>query len=729
MDVGSGTKKSVCFFCHFNCGVLVEVKDGRVVGVKPDRDFNFSACEKTRMAEEFHYHPDRLNYPLKRDGARGQGKWKRISWEQALDEIAERLGEIKERYGPEALCTIKGDSHTDRWAETRFLNLFGSPNHCSPGDIDHFNKCTAHWAIYGSPSLGDTVPGVTKCIVSWGGNDAVSGPGNWKTTSETKRAGAKLITIDPRYTETAKASDLWLQIRPGTDCALALAWLSVIIGDELYDKEFVERYTVGFDKVKNIVKDFTPEKAAEITWIPAEKIVESARLYATSKPASLLTHGLGIDQIGRNMLQTSIAHCILRVITGNLDVQGGNSLAPARKDQLKARLDVEMELNEKLPTEQRAKQLGADRFKLQAWPGYELCRKYTEGHPYAYTMNAGFMATAHWPTMVRAILTGEPYPVKALIAQATNPLLWLANSRLVYQGLKASDLLVVMEVFMTPTAMLADYVLPATDWLERPVFNGTGITNIVCGGERSVKPEAERRDDYQLWRGLGVRLGQAEYWWDTLEEAYGYRVEPGGYKSYEEFVAKQRVVVGAQEYKKYEKYPFATPSGKVELYSTMLEQLGYDPLPSYEEPVESPVSTPELAREYPLILITGGKIRPYYHSEFRQIRSARKKHPDPLMQLHPDTAKELGITDGDWVNIETPIGSVKQRALLDTGIHPRVVHAEHGWWFPEEPAPEPSLYGVWKSNINAVLDDHPDKCDPACGSWPYRAVLCKISKT
>lgn len=729
MDVESGVRKAVCFFCHDSCRVLVKVKDGRVVGVIRDPDAGSSFCEKTRMAEEFHYHPDRLNYPLKRDGKRGEGKWKRIPWEQALDEIAERLGEVKGRYGPEALCTIRGDGgRTDTWPYMRFLNLFGSPNHIGGAVIDLFNKLTAHYVTYGFPSFGDIVPGVTKCMVEWGENPAVSRAVFWRELSVAKRRGAKLITIDPRYTETAKASDLWLQIRPGTDGALALAWLNVIIGEHLYDREFVEKYTIGFDKLKNRVKDFTPEKAAEITWIPAEKIVESARTYATNKPASLLTRGLGPDQIGRNMAQVGRSQCILRAITGNLDLEGGDALPTVNKIQLKVRLDPELDLDGKLPAEQRDKQLGADRFKLLAWPGQELREKYAEGHPYAHTLRSHWMAMAHWPTVARAILTGKPYPVKAIIAEASNPLLWLANSGLVYQSLKALDLFVVMEVFMTPTAMLADYVLPATDWLERPIFIGFGVRNAVWGGERSVKPEAERRDGYQLWHGLGVRLGQAEHWWDTLEEANGYRVEPAGYKSYEEFIAKQRVVVGSQEYRKYEKYPFATPSGKVELYSAIFEQFGYDPLPSYEEPAESPVSTPELAREYPLILITGGKIRPYYHSEFRQIRSARKKQPDPLVQLHPNTAKEFGITEGDWVVIETPIGSVTQRALLDVGIHPRVVHAEHGWWFPEDPAPEPSLYGVWKSNINVVLDDHPEKCDPTCGSWPCRAVLCKIRK-
>jgi thiosulfate reductase/polysulfide reductase chain A len=720
--------KSVCFFCHDQCGVLVESERERLIGVKPDRDFVFSACQKTRMSKEFHLHPDRLNYPHKRAGNRGEGKWERITWDQALDEIAQKLAAIKAQSGAEAVCLVEGDTHTDRWAGMRFMNLFGSPNHISPAVIDLFNKLLGHWATYGCLSFDDVIPGTTKCMVNWGGNPAVTRQKGWKVMRAAQKKGAKLISIDPRYTETAKVSDFWLQIRPGTDCALALAWLNVIISEELYDKEFVEKYTLGFAQIKECVKNFTPEKAEKITWIPAEKIAESARTYSADQPSSLLSQGLGADQIGRNMLQLSRAQCILRSITGNLDLEGGELLAPVNKNELKVRLDNEMELNEKLSREQRAKQLGADRFRLQALPGFELCQKYEESHPYAYTLSANAMAMAHWPTVLRAILKGRPYPVKGMIAQATNPLLWLSNSRLVYQGLKALDLLVVMDYFLTPTAMLADYVLPATDWLERPVFVGKALWNVAHGGKRSLKPEAERRDDYQLWRGLGTRLGQAEYWWDTLEEAYGYRVEPAGYASYEEFVTQKRVMVGRPKYRKYEQTPFATPSGKIELYSGMLEQLGYNPLPQYEEPAESPISTPALAKEYPYILITGGKIRAYYHSEFRQIVSARRKHPDPLVQINPDTAQEFGIIEGDWVTIETPLGSVKQRAKVDPGIDPRVIHAEHGWWFPEDPGPEPSLYGVWKSNINAVIDDDPDKCDPACGSWPYRAMLCKIYK-
>jgi anaerobic selenocysteine-containing dehydrogenase len=186
-------------------------------------------------------------------------------------------------------------------------------------------------------------------------------------------------------------------------------------------------------------------------------------------------------------------------------------------------------------------------------------------------------------------------------------------------------------------------------------------------------------------------------------------------------------IPGTKEFKKYEKYGFATPTGKVELYSTLFEKLGYDPLPGYEEPAESPFSAPDLAKEYPLVLATGGRIKHFYHSEFRQIKSKRKLHPDPLLQIHPDTARGLGIADRDLVYVETRLGRVQFMAQLFDGIDPRVVHAEHSWWFPEEPGEEPSLFGVWKSNVNVLIDDDPDHCDQICGGWPH-AGICKVYK-
>ena len=244
-------------------------------------------------------------------------------------------------------------------------------------------------------------------------------------------------------------------------------------------------------------------------------------------------------------------------------------------------------------------------------------------------------------------------------------------------------------------------------------------------------PLHERRTDYELWRELGLRLGQADYWpWETLEDAYFYRLPEAyhGLGSYEEFVHQVRMDFAPRQYYKYAQHGFATPSGKVELRSSVLEALGYDPLPHYEEPPESPFRTPELAREFPLILVAAGGFMPFYHSEHRQIPTLRLLHYDPWLQINPATAAALSIRDGDWVTVETRRGKIRQRARVTEAVAAGVVYAERGWWFPERPGEEPELYGLWESNVNVLTDDDPDACDPLCGSWPTRTLLCRVRK-
>jgi anaerobic selenocysteine-containing dehydrogenase len=287
-----------------------------------------------------------------------------------------------------------------------------------------------------------------------------------------------------------------------------------------------------------------------------------------------------------------------------------------------------------------------------------------------------------------------------------------------------------MDFFMTPSAQLADYVLPATTYLERPwIWAYSGIVGSERAMPKSVEGRYDRRDDYDFWRRLGLQLGQSEEdWpWETLEEVYDYRLSPVGL-TFKEFMAKGGVMSARKEFRAFEKTGFATPSGKIELSSNILKELGYDSLPQYVEPPESPISQPELAKEYPFILITGGRHSPFYHSEHRQVKSARKMHPDPLMQINPKIAKEYGISEGDWVWIESSRGKVKQRCQILEGIDPRVVHAQHGWWFPEMDGADPTLHGAFMSNINVLTDDDPDVCNKIHGGWPLRGLLCKIYK-
>ena len=739
-------KKTSCAFCSQYCGVLVHVTEDNIVKIEGNPEHPMSqgfTCERNRLAINWLYHPDQLMHPLRRVGDRGEGKWQRIRWDQALDEIAEKLNEIKARYGPEAMGALEGTTRgNDYWPRARFQSLFGSPqNVFHPGVICACNEMVINRAVTGDVILFGADMERANCIVLWGGNFANWGNRGWITiTKQKQERGLKLIVIDPRRTRSAEAADMHLQLRPGTDGALAMGWLNVIINEELYDKDFVERWTVGFDKLAERAQEYPPQKVAEITGLTPDEIIESARMYATTKPACI-PFAVTCDQLGLNGTRVEQARTILRAITGDIDVLGGHLIMrPGEKTNGGAFIaGSQLGLLEKLSPEQRRKQLGSDVCRLMSLRGYEVSAGPIEkvyGIPAPYEVQLA----GHSPMLWRAILSGKPYPIKALFCWGSNPMQWGANLRQVYEALKSPnlELLVVQEFWMTPTAQLADYVFPAASWMERILCtNFMDFGSVIYGGERPIPPLGERKDVYEFWRALALKMGQEEYWpWETLEEVSEYRVKPMGI-TFKELVDKMVLIPpsmlnikekgGRLVKHQYEETGFPTHSGKVELYSSALEKLGYDPLPFYEEPPESPVRTPEVAKEYPLILNTGGRFMPMYHSEFRQWGiGAREKHPDPLMDIHPETARELGINDGDWAYIETRRGRIKQKARLNPGILRNVVNAEHGWWFPEQPAKEPSLGGVWESNANVLTLDEIDGCDRLSGGWATRALLCKV---
>jgi anaerobic selenocysteine-containing dehydrogenase len=542
----------------------------------------------------------------------------------------------------------------------------------------------------------------------------------------------RIIVVDPRVTKIAEISDIHLRLRPGTDCALALGWANVIINEGRYDKDFIKNWTVGFDKLVERVKEYSPEKVAEITGLTTAEIVASARMYASTKPAWIIG-GLAPDQIGLNGTRVEQACAICQALTGNIDILGGSimpNIGPRNEKGVFVR-DSVLELRDLLPKEQRAKQIGADKFKLMTWPGYELTSGPYEKF-YGVPAPAIHRMGASAPLLWRTILTRQPYPITAMISWESNPMLWAANTKLVYQAMKSPnlELFVVNEYWMTPTALLADYVLPMASWMERSYIDTIeDFADFAIGGEKAIQPLGERKEDYYFWRELGIRMGQKEFWpWETFEEHIAYRVKPMGI-TYEEFV-QAGCLMSPLEEKKYEKYGFATPSGKFELYSSILEKLGYDPLPFYEEPAESPVRTPQVAKEYPFILNTGGRFMPQHHSEFRHRgMGMREKHPDPLVDINIENARELGIRDGDWIYIETRRGRIKQRARVTDRIPRGVINTEASWWFPEMPGKEPSLHGVWESNANVLALDDPECCDPLTGGWQSRALLCKVYKT
>ena len=737
---GVEVKYSTCYFCTSKgCAVKVHVADGHVEKVVIDTDCPVTPgayCARPHMAADYQHHPFRLHYPMKRKGERGADEWEQISWDQALDEIAAKLADIRARHGAEAVATSSGTGRgAHDFAKTRFMNLFGSPNRFGAVTICYGPRSMVWYSMFGGALVPNRKPGVTKMMTLWGRNPHEGGPSSWHSFLAAKQAGLRTMVVDPRHTEPARQADCWVQLKPGTDAALALGMMHIIVEEGLHDAEFVEQRTHGFASLRERLREYPPDKVAQITGLSVPVLTETARFFAAHQPSTMVI-GEAAEHSTPNSIQAIRAINILRAIVGSVDVEGGGLIGGPHPGFV---TDAAMEANDRLPPEQRRKQLGADRFRFLSYPGWELVseqlqKKWGPSHPAAAYLNC----MAHAPTAFRAMLTGEPYPVKGLLVSASNPLLSQGNTKLVYEALKSLELLVTLDLTWTPTAAISDYVLPAASWLERPDmgnFASVGAYPMVQVGEAALPPvvpgEHERKDDYEFWRDLGMRLGQADDWpWESFAATWEHRLadimEERGQQTLDEFVQGKRWDAVAPGPGQAIDGGLATPTGKIELYSTILEQLGYDPLPAYTEP-QIPT---DVRKSYRFLNISGCRFRPYHHSEFRHVDSFRRLHPDPVVDIHVDAALRLGIADGDWVWIETPKGRVKQRARLSTDFDPRYIVTQHGWWFPEKPAAEPSLYGLWESNINVTTDDDPDLCDPISGGWPFKGqyMRCRIAK-
>ncbi len=701
-DSGTTVLKSVCRSCHGGCGVLLHVRKGVLEKVEGDRESPLNhgrLCPIGTVTTDLVYHPDRLKYPLRRKGKRRSGEWERISWDDALDEISQRLLAIREKHGPEAIALGTGTGrHHIRWV-SRFGHALGTPNWCEPGFAQCFHpRVNASILTFGdfpvSDYTGDVPP---ACILFWGHNPVLSGP-DGETRFNVMEALAhnpRTIVVDPRRTALAEKADLWLQVRPGADDALALAMLNVVIGEKLYDEPFVTQWTHGFAELAVHVKKFTPEWAEPITWIDADKIRAAARLFANAKPG-LLDWGCAIEHTPK-CIQTIRAVSMLPALTGNIDVPGGWVFGMHGLGRFPS-------LIENLTPEANAKRLGADQFKLLGGEGADL-------------------PAAHIPTLLRAMREGKPYPVKAFLVFGNNTLTTYANTSQVYESLMALDFMVCADLFMTPTAELADIVLPAASWPEINQLAGlpTVAANIVVANQKSVRI-GECMSDEEIFVELARRM-KLPVGTEAVEDVLDAQLAAGGVGMTFDQIKQKGFYKVPFKYRKYKNGGFKTPTGKIELYATRFEQMGYAPLPSYEEPPESPISAPEIAADFPLVLTTGGRISYFFNSEHRQIDRLRKAQRDPVAEIHPDTAARLGIVNGAWMWIETLRGKMRQKAKLTTGIDPRVIHVQHGWWFPEQPAPD---YGVWTSNANLLTDNKPPY-DPAMGTYQLRALLCRVA--
>jgi anaerobic selenocysteine-containing dehydrogenase len=685
--------KTVCRSCHGGCGVIAHVKDGKVIKVEGDPGSPIShgsMCTKGLAITQLAYHPDRVLFPMKKNA----GHWQRITWDEALDTVSEKFKAVISEFGPESIIVGQGTGRDFESHFSRFGNLLGTPNMLTAGHMCYLSRIGATLTTCGRHPAIDYANN-PKCIVMWGCNPLWTNPDEYKGVSfwRAYEKGAKLIVIDPRKGFLAKRADLWLQLRPGTDAALALGFFNVIIEEGLYDADFVANYIHGWNALVDRIKtDYSLERVAEITWVKPDLIRQAARLYATTKPAGI-HWGVPTEQTINctDFTRTAVG---LMAATGNLDAPGGNVFHEPPGTRKISDFSAHMALSD----EQRMKRLGGDQYRLAA--------RMTIVTP-----------KCAWD----AILTGQPYPVKAGYLVATNPVVSRANADEVYEALKKLDFLAVSDFFMTPTAELADIFLPAGTWLEQDHVSENWKYHGYVLARQKVVDIGECWQDHKIFMELGKRMGQQ--WWDTIEDSLNWLLEPTGL-SWEEFKQKG-YLHGEQKYYKYKEKGFSTPTRKVELYSTVLEKWGRDPLPKYTEIPESPVSRPDLAEKYPYILNAGLRTPTFFHSANRQIPWLREIRPDPIVEIHPVTADKKGIREGDWVWIESPRGRAKERARLNDNIDPRVIVAEHGWWYPEI---KDAGHGWDISNINMLTDNSHESMDPVMGATNLRVLLCNISR-
>ena len=690
---GATVYKSQCYICNSGCDALVYEKEGKVIKVEGDPSSPITKgtlCCKGLASKEQLYHRDRLLYPMKRIGKRGEGHWQRISWDEALDTAVERFKEIEKKYGPDSIVLATGTKR-GTWCDyfMRFANAWGK-QFTSTG----WAQCAIPRQLAGLMVLGGYAaecPDFSKanCILIWGTNPANNWPHHALSMMEAWSRGAPLIVVDPELRETSSKADIWLQLRPGTDAALGLGFLNVIINENLYDKKFVNEWCVGFDELKARVQEYDLDKVERITWVPKERIREAARLYATIKPACMM-HSVGIEQ-NADTISSCLATVMLPAITGNLDIPGGN-IFPMFKD-IRGRGDLEYTLKH-LITEEREKNIrGSAEYPLLS---SHACMLYP---------------SAHNATLWKTILTGEPYPIKGMYIHACNLIVNVANSKQVEEALRSLDFILAVDIMMNPTIELADMVLPATTWIERDELTShhQASYNAIQIGQTVVR-SGECRTNYAIINELAKRLDVKHMFPPESDEPFfNFLLEKTGltWKELKERGGHSFLDV----YKKYEKNGFNTPSKKVELANRKMRNLGMDPLPKYREPDESPISTPELAKEYPLIITTGGRVSMFRHSEGRNISILRDLMPHPLMSINPVTAKELGIQEGDDVIIETPRAGMEAKAYLTEGIHPEVVQLPSHW--------------AGNYNVNLVMDN--EHCAPFVGSTQLRCQLCRVN--
>ena len=742
--------KGYCGFCAVHCPVVTTVEAGaRPLSVEPDRSHPHGGaiCAKGRAAPEFHDHRDRVNFPMRRTRPKTSPDpgWERCSWDEALDLIAAKLLEVRASSGAHTVAFNKGTTggtaltDTERWLQ-RLINHFGTPNIGGTTHLCQWPRDTAgaHYT-FGTPAL--PMPDVARsaCIVVWGSNPN----GNFLTLATdiaaAKARGARLLVVDPRRVGLANKADVWLQVRPGTDGALALGLIHLLIRDGGYDIEFVREWTNApflvrddtgmlltgadldgvtcrpvFEGLTALAADYEPATVARITGAAADKIVAASRLLAKHRPVSHYFHN-GLVQ-HTNATQASRAIEILYALLGDFDRPGGNVPGPTPKvEDVSARsaLGQAMEL----------RRLG--RAERPIGPPA------TPGTVTAYDL-------------YRAILDGEPYPVRALVSFGANALLANGDTLQGRRALERLEFFAQIELVETPTSRFADVLLPAASWMECAAlkvgnrFPIEAMAHIQLR-EAVVPPLYERRSDVAIIFDLATRLGLgAEFWGGDLEAGYRHLLAPSGV-SLETLAAMPHGISVPRAPHRYRKFGeldetrgaprgFATSTRKVEIFALKFAEHGLPALPAYVEPALSPLSRPDLAERFPLVL-TNAKRPQYMHSQLRGLPSLRKTAPNPTAEIHPETAAEYGIRAGQWIVVETPSGRVRAQAQISDAILPGVVCCSHGWWEACAELGLPGFDPFSEAGANQNLLVLNDVHDPVSGGTPHRSTLCRVSVT
>ena len=707
-NTGSTTTiPTTCWECSTCCGALARVDGGRVTRIDPNPAHPASRgafCVKgIRGLAEITYGEKRLLHPLRRVGERGSNRWEEISWDAALNSMAEGFAGASAKYGPLSLAGAVGGAFFSRGAIVALmLRAMGSPNFLINQDLCGGCRAVSDMVTGLAIQSGEDVEHASTVLMV-GANPHAANPVQWARIKEAKARGAKIVVLDPMRSEAAKIADLWLRPHPGTDAAIAMAMMHVLIAENRHDQVFIAQWTRGFEELAERVQAWTPERAATVSGVPAALILAAARAYADGPCAFVSGHG--IDAVTNGVQTFRAFHCLV-AISGNLDRAGGNRRAK-RPVGFRNYLDVIHDPAFQLPPDIAAKTLGAERFPLWAGP-------------------KGWQTACHNPTVIEAILTGKPYPVRAMYVSGVNIVVTYPNSQRTIEALRSLDFLAVAAHSMNPTAALADIVLPKTTTLEEEDISINAHGPCVTWTAALAKRVGEARPDVEIAAGLLGRMverGAADpklMPWRTQREFNRFLVKDTGLDL--ETIAMEGYATFEYAEGDFARQVFKTPSGKVELWSQRMMEAGLDPLPDYVPTGACGENDPA----YPFTLQTGLREKTYHHSRFREQAWARKVSPDPLLKLHPDTALILGLSDGDWVKVETPRGegACRLKASVTQATAPGVVVTGMGWWLPEAAGPE---FGALDVNINSALS-YAGPYDPASGSADTRGVPCRITR-